>query len=49
MTGGRPEEDRAMNTAAFFAERKARGDLVALRRILERKGGEKPRAGDERA
>ena len=36
-----------MNTAAFFAERKERADMGAFRRILTRKGGEKPREGDE--
>jgi hypothetical protein len=38
----------AMNTAACFAERKGRADLKAFRRLLDRKGGEPPRAGDER-
>jgi hypothetical protein len=42
------EKLAAMNTADFFAERKARGDAGALRRILKRKGGEPPRPGDER-
>ncbi|MBI5120000.1 MAG: toxin-antitoxin system HicB family antitoxin [Rhodospirillales bacterium] len=41
------EKLSAMNTAAFFAERKERADMGAFRRILTRKGGEKPREGDE--
>ncbi|CAA6604749.1 conserved hypothetical protein [Rhodospirillaceae bacterium LM-1] len=43
------EKLSAMNTAAFFAERKERADMAAFRRILTRKGGEKPREGDERS
>ena len=42
------EKLSAMNTAAFFAERKERADMAAFRRILTRKGGAKPREGDER-
>ena len=42
------EKLSAMNTAAFFAERTERADMDAFRRILTRKGGEPPRAGDER-
>lgn len=42
------EKLAVMNTADFFAERKARADLAAFKRILKRKGGEPPRAGDER-
>lgn len=42
------EKLSAMNTAAFFAERSARADMAAFRRILTRKGGETPREGDER-
>jgi len=37
----------AMNTAAFFAERKERADLEAFRAILTRQGGELPKEGDE--
>ena len=36
-----------MNTAEFFAERRNRADYDAFDRILARKGGEKPRDGDE--
>lgn len=42
------EKLSAMNTAAFFAERKERADMKAFHRILTRKGGEKPREGDEK-
>jgi hypothetical protein len=42
------EKLAAMNTAAYFAERKGRADLEAFRRILRRKGGVPPREGDER-
>lgn len=43
------EKVAVMNTAEFFAERKNRADLKAFRRIMKRKGGQPPRAGDERA
>ena len=42
------EKLAVMTTADFLAERKARADLAAFRRILKRKGGEPPRPGDER-
>jgi hypothetical protein len=42
------EKLSAMNTAAFFAERRGRADFAAFRRIMKRKGGEAPRPGDER-
>jgi hypothetical protein len=42
------EKLAVMNTAAFFAERRGRADLKAFKRLLNRKGGEPPRAGDER-
>jgi len=35
-----------MTTEEFFAERKARADREAFRRILDREGGEPPRPGD---
>lgn len=41
------EKLAVMNTAELFAERRERADFVAFDRILERKGGEKPRKGDE--
>jgi hypothetical protein len=42
------EKVSAMNTAAFFAGRRAKADRKLFRRILRRKGGEPPRSGDER-
>ena len=41
------EKVSAMETATFFEERGALGDRAAFRRILNRKGGEPPRQGDE--
>jgi hypothetical protein len=41
------EKVSAMTTAEHFAARRARADLRAFDRILNRKGGEKPRKGDE--
>jgi hypothetical protein len=40
------EKIAAMETERFFAERRQRADRKAFRRILDRKGGEPPRAGD---
>jgi len=42
------EKLAVMSTAAYFAERKGRADLKAFKRLSSRKGGESPRAGDER-
>lgn len=42
------EKLAAMQTASFFAERRQRADLTAFRKLLKRKEGEVPRAGDER-
>ena len=42
------EKLAAMRTATFFAERRDRADLDALRTILIREGGELPISGDER-
>ena len=42
------EKLAVMKTAEFFAERRQRADLMALRRLLERDGGQTPREGDER-
>lgn len=42
------EKLAAMRTAAFFLERKQRADWPAFRQLLEREGGDVPRAGDER-
>lgn len=41
------EKLAAMNTAEFFAERRNRADFKAFRRIMRRKGGQPPKAGDE--
>lgn len=43
------EKLAVMQTASFFADRRQHADLVAFRKLLKRKGGEKPREGDERA
>ena len=37
----------AMETAQFFQDRQARADFKAFDRIMKRKGGQAPRAGDE--
>lgn len=42
------EKLAVLRTVEYFEERKRRADPVAFRRIMRRKGGEKPRAGDER-
>jgi hypothetical protein len=42
------EKLAAMSTATYFADRKGRADLKAFKRLLNRKGGEAPREGDER-
>ena len=36
------EKLAAMNTAAFFAERRERADFAAFDRLMRRKGGEGP-------
>lgn len=41
------EKIAAMTTEEFFAERKARAERDAFRRLLDRKGGELPRPEDE--
>lgn len=40
------EKLAAMNTASFFAERRARADFRAFDRIMRRKRGEAPRPDD---
>ena len=40
------EKLSAMNTAAFFAERRDRGDLVEFDRLMQRAGGEAPQPDD---
>jgi hypothetical protein len=41
------EKVSALATAHFFEDRKARADFKAFDKIMRRKGGEKPREGDE--
>jgi hypothetical protein len=41
------EKVSALQTARFFADRKARADFKAFDRIMQRRGGKKPREGDE--
>lgn len=40
------EKLSAMNTADFFAERRARADFDAFDRIMGREGGQPPQDGD---
>jgi post-segregation antitoxin (ccd killing protein) len=40
------EKLAAMNTAAFFAERREKADFSAFDRIMRRAGGEPPRSDD---
>ena len=40
------EKLAAMNTAAFFAERRDRADFDAFDRLMQRQGGELPRPDD---
>lgn len=42
------EKLAVLDTANYFSERKSRADLTAFKRILKRKVGAPPRAGDER-
>jgi hypothetical protein len=41
------EKLAAMNTAQFFADRRARADFKAFDRLMKRKGGEPPRGDDK--
>jgi hypothetical protein len=41
------EKVSALQTARFFADRKARADYKAFDKIMKRRGGEPPREGDE--
>jgi hypothetical protein len=41
------EKLSALQTAAFFADRKTRADFEAFDKIMKRRGGSPPRAGDE--
>jgi hypothetical protein len=41
------EKLSAMQTAEYFASRRARADFKAFDKIMKRRGGKPPRAGDE--
>jgi len=41
------EKVSALETARFFADRRARADFKAFDKILRRRGGKRPRVGDE--
>jgi hypothetical protein len=41
------EKVSALETARFFADRKRQPDSRAFDRIMKRRGGKPPRAGDE--
>jgi hypothetical protein len=41
------EKVSALQTAKYFADRRARADFKAFDKIMRRRGGKAPRAGDE--
>jgi hypothetical protein len=41
------EKVSALQTARFFADRRARADFKAFDKIMRRRGGKPPREGDE--
>jgi hypothetical protein len=41
------EKVSALETARYFSDRQARADFKAFDKIMRRKGGKPPRAGDE--
>jgi hypothetical protein len=41
------EKLSALQTAEFFADRKARADFKAFDKLMKRRGGKPPRTGDE--
>ena len=41
------EKVSALQTARFFADRKARADFKAFDKIIKRRGGKPPREGDD--
>ena len=41
------EKVSALQTARFFADRKVRADFAAFDKIMRRRGGRRPREGDE--
>ena len=42
------EKVSALETARFFTDRRARADFKAFDKIMKRRGGQKPREGDEK-
>jgi hypothetical protein len=47
ITAAVAEKLSAMQTAQFFASRKGRADFKAFDKLMGRRGGKRPRAGDE--
>lgn len=47
VTTGVAEKLSALRTAEFFAGRKERADFKAFDKLMKRRGGKPPRAGDE--
>jgi hypothetical protein len=41
------EKVSALQTASYFTDRRARADFNAFDKIMKRRGGSKPRVGDE--
>ncbi len=41
------EKVSALQTAKYFADRRARANFEAFDKVMRRKGGKRPRAGDE--
>jgi NaMN:DMB phosphoribosyltransferase len=41
------EKVSALQTASYFTDRQARADFKAFDKIMKRRGGSKPREGDE--
>ena len=41
------EKVSALQTARFFEDRRARADFKAFDKIMKRRGGQRPREGDE--
>lgn len=47
ITSAVAEKLSALDTEDFFIERAANADIKEFKKLLKRKGGEKPRSGDE--
>ena len=47
VTSAVAEKVAALDTATFFAKRRADADFSAFDRLMKRRGGEPPRSGDE--